>query len=291
VSRIKLPPPRKNEIEETKTKTLPALQIENLHDILHDIRYPAAASCGRDKDINDNEEEDDQHYSQASSPLVSSYLTLHSGCDDSSCCKGLVIESDYIVLSGIDDQSFETPGDDEEEEYSDLASSSWSVLSKCESILSVDSTKISGEGLSYCEVAKLGYANASKNMNVMTRTSPFSAVIGQQKETKQQYPTKMNSSSVHCASADDDEDGNILMFLYDGAKSCHGGKTSEKFRGKRPRPRSSQLGWHTHKSWTRKQRKANNNVNHTREECTRTRKKLNDGTLGTHKVTKCGFYP
>merc|ERR1712224_630893 len=139
-----------------------------------------------------------------------------------------------------DVQSFETLSD------SDLAnsssSSSWSVLSGCESIASLNSSSsMASRGLSYCEAAKLGSSRRAAK-TTKRYVNSFSRTISRKEAATTQAQQDQNSM--------DTDDDDIVMFLYDGAKSCHGGKQSEKFRG-------SQRTIHHHRpNWTRKQRKA-----------------------------------
>jgi hypothetical protein len=196
---------------------------------------------------------------------------------------------EYVVVSDRDG-SFSTAceGSNWEE------SSSFSVISGCETVHSLDDPFGTEEGtramLTYCKALKLGISVAKRAKDQSTEkivsaksfSSPTTSPILPNGQSwmvvnKDHLPNKSSGKvstrlspcqNVHCShkNGDDekddpkycnDEDDDVIWSIYDGAKSGHGGRSSSRFRGSHRTQRSSSHGWGNQRrpNWSRKRRK------------------------------------
>jgi len=166
-------------------------------------------------------------------------------------------ESSFSVLSGCESLQFPDVESYRRESPSALEDSSFSVLSGCETVLSLDDRNNSGMEektagvLSYCNALKLG-TSPSKNETKAALLANPQANDRPKLSTRSKVHKERTVGKKSTDDGDDDDDW--LWFVYDTAKSGHGGRPSSRFRGN---SRTRKNWWATHRrpNWSRKRRK------------------------------------
>jgi hypothetical protein len=176
--------------------------------------------------------------------------------------------SDYSIVSNRDSFSISS----EERQWEE--SSSFSLLSGCDTIYSLDNSNYTGEEtatMSYCKAVKLGISvtkkaqklNMDRTTTVLTTTSsdyqPGGLVNGLPKDALQKKLIECQTELLYSdVSNREDDDDQFILSIYDAAKSGRGGRLSSQFQGNsRQSRRSSWGGWGNQRrsNWSRKRRK------------------------------------